>query len=59
MSPRWNPDLPAALLLLGMIFALHAVDLLAWWYGRKLYSAERRKLQNVSRWWSERAEGER
>jgi hypothetical protein len=55
---NWNPNIPAAVLLLGMIFALYAVDLHAWWHGRKFYSAERRKLQNVSRWWNEHAEGQ-
>jgi hypothetical protein len=51
----WNPDIPAAFLILASVLALYVIDLPAWWHGRKFYSAERRKLQNVSKWWDQRA----
>jgi hypothetical protein len=55
----WNPDISAALLLLAMILALCAVDIRGLIAGRRFFSAEKRKLENVERWWTERARGER
>jgi hypothetical protein len=51
----WSPNIPAALLIFGSALGLYAMDLPAWWRGRRFWSAEKRKLENVERWWTERA----
>jgi hypothetical protein len=50
----WTPDIPAALLILFLCVAMFAREIRNWWYGRRYFSAERKKLENVSEWWQSR-----
>jgi hypothetical protein len=56
---NWNPDFPAAFLLLVVILGLHAREIRESVFCRRFFSPERRRIEDVSRWWSERAEGQR
>jgi hypothetical protein len=55
----WAPDLPAALVLAAMMLGMFARELRTFLFERRFWSPERRRIENVSRWWTERAGGER
>jgi membrane protein DedA with SNARE-associated domain len=54
----WNPNIPAALLLLVMLLGMFAGDICEFVWSRRFFSPERRRIENVSRSWTEPAEVE-
>jgi hypothetical protein len=45
----WNPNVPAALLLLFMIFAMYASDLREYRWNKRFFSDECERLKKISR----------
>jgi hypothetical protein len=51
----WAPDIPAALVLLAIVLGMFAPDIYELVWESRFFSAERKRIANVSRWWRERA----
>jgi hypothetical protein len=51
----WNPDIPAAFLLIVLVIAMHAREIREHVWNKRFFSPERRRLQDVTAWWQERA----
>lgn len=55
MSAPWDPDFPAVLLILGTIIALFLPELYELVWNRRFWSPERKRIEDVTRFWRERA----